>query len=156
MAPKFIRVRKDNKTRDRGFIAVDAICSVFENKETHNVSIMTMDGFWYDVVDDIEELYTIVTDNSLTNSSGRKSNNPARKDFYKHRKMLPPVTGEEKPPQKHGPSKIGVEIQDGCDIFKFSKGKRDSNRSKNLSAGADEGHRDANSKTVQPLAEGVL
>ena len=60
--PRFIKVRKDNQARDRGFIAVDAICSVFENKENHNVSIMTMDGFWYDVDDDVDELYDLEAD----------------------------------------------------------------------------------------------
>ena len=55
----FIRVTKDNPKRDRGFIAVDAICSVFENQEEQNTQIMTMDGMWYDVVDGIEHLYSV-------------------------------------------------------------------------------------------------
>ena len=59
--PRFVKVTKSNKDRDRGFIAVDAICSVFENRAAKTVSIMTMDGFWYDVEDDIEKLYGLVS-----------------------------------------------------------------------------------------------
>lgn len=57
---KFIRVTKDNRTKDRGFIAVDAICAAFENQENRNTEIMTIDGFWYEVVDGIEKVYSDV------------------------------------------------------------------------------------------------
>ena len=57
---KFIRVTKDNRNKDRGFIAVDAICAAFENQENRNTEIMTIDGFWYEVVDGIEKVYSDV------------------------------------------------------------------------------------------------
>ena len=61
--PGFIRVTKDNRMKDRGFIAVDAICAVFENQNNHNTEIMTMDGFWYEVVDGVEKVFADVTGN---------------------------------------------------------------------------------------------
>ena len=58
--PRFIRVTKDNRNKDRGFIVVDAICAVFERQDAHNTEIMTIDGFWYEVVDGIEKVYADV------------------------------------------------------------------------------------------------
>lgn len=54
--PRFVKVTKDNRNKDRGFIAVEAICAAFENKDNHNTEIMTIDGFWYEVVDGIEKV----------------------------------------------------------------------------------------------------
>ena len=54
---RFIRLRKKNRNHDRGIIAVDAICAAFENQEEHKTEIATLDGFWYDVEDSIEEIY---------------------------------------------------------------------------------------------------
>lgn len=53
----FVRATKSNKERDRGFIAVDAICAAFENQSRGIVEVMTMDGFVYDVLDSIEVLW---------------------------------------------------------------------------------------------------
>lgn len=53
----FVRVTKSNKERDRGFIAVDAICAAFENQSRGIVEVMTMDGFVYDIVESIEEFW---------------------------------------------------------------------------------------------------
>lgn len=85
--PRFVRVTKSNKAKDRGFIAIDAICSVFENQETHSTSIMTMDGFWYDVVDDVEKLYAVIAGSQVPIE---KKNCTAKKDYYRRKKMLPP------------------------------------------------------------------
>ena len=78
----FVRVTKDNTKRDRGFIAIDAICSVFESQEDHNTQIMTMDGMWYDVVDDIEQLYSVCENsNTVCREKDTKS------EFIKNRRM---------------------------------------------------------------------
>ena len=57
---KFLRVTKDNKARDRGLIAIDAICAIFEDAENKHVSIMTMDGFWYEVLDSLDKIYEAI------------------------------------------------------------------------------------------------
>lgn len=55
--PRFVKVKKSNRNRDRGFIAVDMICAAFENQDAGHTEIMTLDGFWYEVTEGIEELY---------------------------------------------------------------------------------------------------
>lgn len=87
----FIKVTKDNAGKDRGFIAIDAICSAFENSKDGNVSIMTMDGFWYDVVDDIEKIWRMV--------SGEETRPIPKNEYFKKKKMIP--AGSETTPRKH-------------------------------------------------------
>lgn len=107
--PKFIRVTKDNQKKDRGFIAVDAICAVFENQEAHNTEIMTMDGFWYEVVDGIEKVYADVTGEDKTKVSKKDSSvsteaeqQPADKiNFLKHRRYASPAVSEDAMSKSH-------------------------------------------------------
>lgn len=140
MQTRFIKVTKDNQHRDRGFIAVDAICSVFENHESHNVSIMTMDGFWYDVIDDIEKIYSLVGKSQPTESEENRI--PQKKDYFRCKKMLPASVEGDKPKQNHedlfGKNSCGKEKRQ---VFKTRKGKNQKCESPiYLSASADEGH----------------
>lgn len=154
MHPTFIKVRKDNKTRDRGFIAVDAICSVFENKDSQNVSIMTMDGFWYDVDDDVDTLYALISgdDAKISCKSQGLLANP-KKEYFRRKKMMQPAVANEKPVVNHEVIRRNIDEsrqtkEVGCeDIFKpvMRKGKSVKPYSpkirinSDLSAGADEG-----------------
>lgn len=170
MVPRFIKVFKDNKTRDRGFIAVDAICSVFENKENHNISIMTMDGFWYDVDDDIDELFDLVTGKDKKNE--QSSNEPVnqKKEYFRRKKMMSPPVAIEKAQVNHEDFRKGINDcphsnnGDDLDIFRpvmrVVNGKKPDvsrNRIKrNLPAGAGEGQYDLNPKVETPqLGEGL-
>lgn len=121
---KFIRVTKDNASHDRGFIAVDAICSAFENKETKNVSIMTMDGFWYDVVDDIEKLWTLVSGRSLNN--GRSDAPKSKQDYLRRKRMLASPCVEKLPKREDASPtlKDGVEIIGRPPTSKYAKEKK--------------------------------
>lgn len=103
---RFIRVTKDNETHDRGFIAIDAICSVFENSKENNVSIMTMDGFWYDVVDGIEGLWKKVGGSETRDEEAKEV---TKSGYFKWKKMMPP--GLEKMPRKHSRGEMAVESQ---------------------------------------------
>lgn len=71
---KFLRVTKDNKARDRGLIAIDAICAIFEDAEKKHVSIMTMDGFWYEVLDSLDKIYE-----AIDAAEGGRQSQPANK-----------------------------------------------------------------------------
>lgn len=55
-----IRLTKANKSRDRLLIATDAICAVEECADQKNTRVMTMDGFWYEVVDGIEKIEKVL------------------------------------------------------------------------------------------------
>ena len=148
--PRFIKVRKDNQARDRGFIAVDAICSVFENKENHNVSIMTMDGFWYDVDDDVDELYDLVTGKEKKEGQEPRQPQPQylKKDYFRRKKMMPAMSENDGPKRRHEDfSRADMEMDDSLDVFRPAKRKsigRKPNGSrdleKDLPAGAGEGH----------------
>ena len=95
---RFIRVTKDNRDKDRGFIAVDAICAVFENQDSHNTEIMTMDGFWYEVVDNVEKVYADVT------SGEKKKDVDSSTDkfhFAKKMRLVAPTVSEESPQKRH-------------------------------------------------------
>lgn len=160
MLTRFIKVRKSNKSHDRGFIAVDAICSVFENKENHNVSIMTMDGFWYDVEDDVDTLYSLITsDNYNKEYKQRDITVGSKKDYYRKKKMLPAFIANEKTAVNQDEiCKTGCDNGDmdenkmeTMDVFKKTFRVGGGNRlqgyrrkEKNLSAGADEGHNNQN------------
>lgn len=156
MQPKFIKVKKANRYHDRGFIAVDAICSVFEDKERHVVSIMTMDGFWYEVEDDVEALFALITGQHVQSSESQES---GKKEYYRRRKMLPPMVASEKAQVNHDMVCMdrsgNSEIED-LDIFRpklRTEKKRNFAISKpknNLSAGADEGQYEP-----KPIGEGL-
>ena len=101
---KVVQVTKDNSSRDRGFIAVDAICSAFENRENGNVQIMTMDGYWYDVLDDIEKIRNAVVNQDVDVAVKESTDNQETeldtepksriRDFYKKYKMPSPAISE--------------------------------------------------------------
>lgn len=163
---KFIRVTKDNHNHDRGIIAIDAICSVFENKDSHNVTIMTMDGFWYDVKDDYEKIDDLI----MSTDSGESR---LRRDFYRSRKMLPPKTAEEKTPCNHNAISIYDKPSsdlpnEDIDVFKKPKVLTYSSRprprflkrhknlsSKNMSSGEDKGHYDSSLASPIEKAESL-
>ena len=90
MPPQFIKVRKANKNRDRGIIAVDAICSAFEDKDSGKISIMTMDGYWYECDDDIEDLYSVIT-----NGEGTQPPSQSKFAFVKSKRMPAPAISEK-------------------------------------------------------------
>lgn len=103
---KIVQVTKANSNRDRGFIAVDAICSAFENRESGKTDIMTMDGYWYEVLDDIEKLRDAVvgkkqSDNEkpcIEEEAGKEDGRI--KSFFKKYKVTPNAIAENggKPP----------------------------------------------------------
>ena len=107
--PRFIRVTKDNRNKDRGFIAVDAICAVFENQDSHNTEIMTMDGFWYEVVDGVEKVYADVIGVDKPKEGEEKENPPPEVEgekpdkfqFAKHRRFVAPTISEDATPKSH-------------------------------------------------------
>ena len=138
---EFIRITKDNPNRDRGLIAVDAICSVVENQEAKNVSIMTMDGFWYDVLDSLEDLYGSLMDNSPGQKREETAN--AKKDYYRTKKMMSPSAGTDRTPAKHDSIVMPIkrEAKDTDDVFSpsFRKKKRDFAVSRNLPSSEGEG-----------------
>ena len=108
--PKFIRVTKDNRNKDRGFIAVDAICAVFENQDAHNTEIMTMDGFWYEVVDGIEKVYEDVIGNGskpLGDTEAKQVQeespdpNKGKMQFAKRKRFMSPAVSEDAVQKSH-------------------------------------------------------
>lgn len=88
---KFIKVTKNDKKRNRGIIAVDAICSAFEDQEKKCTTIMTMDGFWYEVVDDIEKVLDNVVDVEVNDSVVPQG----AKEFCKKHRMQSPALSEK-------------------------------------------------------------
>ena len=112
--PRFIRVTKDNRNKDRGFIAVDAICAVFENQDSNNTEIMTMDGFWYEVVDGVEKVYADVTGVDKPKEGEEKENptpelegeKPDKFQFAKHRRFVAPAVSEDATPKSHEESRV--------------------------------------------------
>ena len=92
---KFIRVTKDNRTKDRGIIAVDAICAAFENQDNHNTEIMTIDGFWYEVVDGIEKVYSDVIGEA--SSSGKEDEPEGRRT----KRIMSPAVSEDNMRKNH-------------------------------------------------------
>lgn len=102
---RVVQVTKDNENRDRGFIAVDAICAAFENREQGNTQIMTMDGYWYDVLDDIEKVRNAMTGATEADAENQgEANDPSAetadkpksriRDFYKKYRMPSPAISE--------------------------------------------------------------
>ena len=136
----FVRVTKDNQKRDRGFIAVDAICSVFENQEDHNTQIMTMDGMWYDVVDDIEKLYS-ACENSNTVCEEKKKG-----EFIRKRRMQSSALSEksctvQKPTQIQESGFKRVRSCGQAKRFRKTIDRRSDNTiSSDFSPGGEEGH----------------
>lgn len=109
---RFIRVTKDNRSRDRGIIAVDAICAAFENQESNKTEIMTLDGFWYEVVDSIEDVYAKLRDCELDfavlplddkniNVVTIKPYSPSKTESIKLRKVVSPAAAEDNRQKDH-------------------------------------------------------
>ena len=100
----FVKVTKANKNRDRGFIAVDAICAAFEDRENNVSQIMTMDGYWYDVIDDIEKLYGKIEhyNEATITIDEEQDSQPKKVDFFRKKRMVTPALSE-----KGGMSPIG-------------------------------------------------
>ena len=160
----FIRVTKDNPKRDRGLIAIDAICSIVENREHNNVSIMTMDGFWYDVIDDLDSICQKILGISGEND---RSWSTKKSEYFRKKKMMPSSTKVERQKKNHN---IALsEFSEHCDgeeeldVFqpKFSEkrmNKQKSTRevSRYLPSGEGEGHYDLNPKPPsRELGEGL-
>ena len=84
---------------------MDAICSAFENREQGNVQIMTMDGYWYDVLDDIEKIRNAVVNADVEVAVKEETENQEPeveaelksriRDFHKKYKMPSPAISEE-------------------------------------------------------------
>ena len=127
----FVRVTKDNKTRDRGFIAIDAICAVFENQEDNNTQIMTMDGMWYDVVDGVERLYE-----ACENANVEIVAKDKKSDFIKKRRMQSSALSE-KSGLAHKAPKIVDQVGDGVNS-EFKCNKRRYGISSSFSPGGEE------------------
>lgn len=156
MQTGFLRVTKDNATRDRGLIAIDAICSIFENQEAKNVSIMTMDGFWYDVVDDLGSLYEKIVGDGCAKEVAVKE---AKKDYFRKKRMMTPSTANERAQQNHEDfvTTIHNERKEECedDVFrpavrtqKKTKRNLPNNISRSLPSGEGEGHYDMSPKPM--------
>ena len=100
--PMFVRATKSNKERDRGFIAVDAICAAFENQSRGIVEVMTMDGFVYDVLDTIEVLWDKVHNiekiplPSLEQTAPQPPPQPNQKVRYIRKKRMQSAMAAEK------------------------------------------------------------
>ena len=151
----FIRVTKDNIKRDRGLIAVDAICSIFENQQSHNVSIMTIDGFWYDVIDDLDSLHAKISENVSTKERSRQE---TPKGCFRNKKMMIPSPSNERHQQSHEDFKALKEqtpkrnlLEKSVDIFKSfpqrKKHLKKHNTTKtNLPSGESKGCYDTNPK----------
>lgn len=148
--PRFIRVTKDNRNKDRGFIAVDAICAVFENQDSHNTEIMTMDGFWYEVVDGVEKVYADVIGGDKPKEGEKEEKltseveggKPDKFHFAKNRRFVAPAVSEDATPKSHEESR-GFKRRDfsypkqGYGQKKYGNGRI--SRAKNFPSGEGEG-----------------
>ena len=136
----FIKVTKANKTKDRGIIAVDAICAAFEDKDAGTTSIMTMDGFWYEVENDIEQVVQkivgakpiyipaepIIEPKTISPDSGvvNGTNKFTKRDYYLKKRMpTPPMNdkGGESPIIREKPHE---KLKQGFSFGKNGKGKK--------------------------------
>lgn len=158
--PRFIRVTKDNAKQDRGIIAIDAICSVFENQEAKTVSIMTMDGFWYDVVDSLDSLYA-----KIFGTDEVQQSNP-KKDYFRRKKMMTPSTANERilPHNEYAKTSLSASKEaskdnqeEEFDVFRSTFKKPNGgktrvvlNGTKNLPSSEGEGHCSPNSDAGSP------
>lgn len=97
-----IRLTKANKRRDRLLVASDAICAVEECSEQRNTRVMTMDGFWYEVIDDIAKVEEAINEAESRKADGfggymytttreETPQKPSRRAFMKRHKVLPPA-----------------------------------------------------------------
>lgn len=103
-----LRLTKANRNRDRLLVATDAICAVEECSEQKSTRVMTMDGFWYEVVDGIEKIESVLnrfeeqpevkrkTQSDDTNRE--RSQKPSKQAFVRKRKVMSP--GIEKPQER--------------------------------------------------------
>ena len=148
----FLRVTKDNPKRDRGFISIDAICAAFENQEAGHTDIMTMDGYWYEVLDDIDKLYSIVE------SRRNESVNFRTMQERKKKRMMVPTVREKVFPERHE-DVVSRNRKSFCKKgFKFRN--VDNFKSEvefcDLPSGDGKGHYDMNPKVEKPpIGEGL-
>ena len=159
--PRFIRVTKDNHMKDRGFIAVDAICAVFENQNNHNTEIMTMDGFWYEVVDGIDKVYADVTGDGgkpRTVAGAERipkatMEGPTDKfSFAKKRRVSSPAVSEDSEPKSHEDTRVYKRSgyaypKNGYGVNRHRIGM--SSRQINFPSGEGEGHHGSRTKAVE-------
>lgn len=111
-----LRLTKANRNRDRLLIATDAICAVEECTEQKHTRVMTMDGFWYEVVDGIEKIESIlsridtpidVKQKVMANDAPHeRSQKPSKQAFVRKRKILSP--GIEKPQERASEADGGI------------------------------------------------
>lgn len=152
---RFVKVKKANKNRDRGFIAVDAICSVFEDVEKHTTEIMTMDGMWYEVVDGVEHLFEDCEGISSNESKSDKM------EFVKNRRMQSSALSEKSGQIQKEEEKIDDNseskpfqrkrvYQHRKRFVKFVNKSASSEISKNFPSGDGEGLYRSNPKVEQP------
>lgn len=150
--PRFIRVTKANHNKDRGFIAADAICAVFENQESHNTDIMTMDGFWYEVVDGVEKVYADVTGGDKEKASKAeklitqedKDNVSDKFHFSKHRRFMSPSAAEDVAQMNHEDDRTFRWGRNYCS--KKGYGSKRIIRNSNFPSGEGEGHNGTRTK----------
>lgn len=116
-----IRLTKANKSRDRLLIASDAICAVEECSDQKNTRVMTMDGFWYEVVDGIEKIEKLVlafekpqmmlaTGDTVVDVFPKSPQKPSKKAFVKKHKVLPPAV--DKPQERDSDAVSGDSIEE--------------------------------------------
>lgn len=85
----FLKLTKKNKERDRLLIAEDAICTIEERQEEKSIRIYTMDGFWYDVADSIENLAKMLDAVSVSSSDEKTSEDNSACDGDSHKEACP-------------------------------------------------------------------
>ena len=157
---RFIRVRKANRSQDRGIIAVDAICAAFENQEAHKTEVMTIDGFWYEVVDSIEEVYAklvkceynvapLPKTDKVNEVVTMSSNSHTKTEKIKRRKITPAAVAEDKTPKNHECERMTRpgEYAYPKKGYGQKKGDKVSPNKKDLPSSEGEGHYDLNPRS---------
>ena len=165
---RFIRVRKANRSQDRGIIAVDAICAAFENQEAHKTEVMTIDGFWYEVVDSIEEVYAKLVqceyDVALLPKTDKEnevvtmpSNSHTKTEKTKRRKITTAAVAEDKTPKNHECERMtrSEEYAYPKKGYGQKRGDKVASGKKDLPSSEGEGHHESNprSEYIPPQIE---
>lgn len=88
------------KTGNRMLVAPDAICVAKENKKERIVELSTMDGFFYEVVDTIDQIESKLLSGKEKPSGEAQERKPQR---MRRMRMLPPAI--DKPIRKEN---IGI------------------------------------------------
>ena len=139
---------------------------MFEDKENHNVSIMTMDGFWYEVDDDIDALYDLVSGNEQRQKPEQSPSMPSysKKDYFRRKKMMPAMSENDRPNRNHedllkdkGNREIRQQGNEDLDVFRpvihKSNGRKpygSKHIKHDLPTGVGEGHYDLNPRVETP------